>query len=59
MRDEPGKLSDFLIACQGQNEPGAADGFEFNDFCDLDVAYFPEHSALLEVPGLVERCFLR
>jgi hypothetical protein len=51
MRNEPGQLSDFLVVRQRQDESGAADRFQFDEFRDLDVAYFPEHFRASLIPG--------
>src|SRR6202790_5698937 len=45
MRNQPGQLLDFLVGGERQDEAGAADSLEFNDFCDPDLAYIPMHPA--------------
>src|SRR5215831_15729449 len=46
MRDQPRKLADFLVGCLRQDEPRRADGLQFHDLGDLDLAYLPLHRAL-------------
>jgi hypothetical protein len=43
MRDQPRRFPDFLVAGQRQDETGAADRLEFDDFRDFDLADGPVH----------------
>src|SRR5207245_282528 len=45
MRNQPGQFPDFLVGRKRQDEAGAADRLQFDDFCDPDLAYSPVHPA--------------
>jgi hypothetical protein len=45
MRDQTGQFLDFLVGRERQDETGAADRLQFDDFCDFDLAYIPVHPA--------------
>jgi hypothetical protein len=53
MRDQPGQLLDFLVGRERQDEAGAADGFQFDDLGDFDLAHIPVHPAPPDFLGFV------